>query len=496
MISHLRSVETNCSKIRLHKGWLEAHFYLMRVLGLLSCGLWMSGMLTGVHAQDVDRRMDPDDWFAQDNISTAFQFGQQVSGDVADWGEVAIGRELLFSPIGHDGSPFWLKSGDLRLVLDAAGTNLSVSHNIGFNYGAFSFVHRGRLMSLGGMGFWERHAKLIEFSEATGEWELLSTNSGPGSVKSAGCWLEPRGGAVLAVSHATDVEPKRGQVWKLDLRNFKWERLGVLTEVFGAFHPGSDVATLETADFVCWVRNHQSVVIRKSDHSAVLSKNWLTQDLTRLRSSAGPVQAKVGKGNVIEWWGPGASGMPEKQASLDLANLFSEATLHMEATSLWEPFSEVPEEPSKSANAGMGLRIPALLLALLVGIGGGWAFGRRRPVASVIQKGAQRDGSASVAVTSDTEPEANPQPFQPASTMLSAVVLELEALGASVLTSDELNAHLGLDGQVSSESRRARRAQFIRDVNREYQLKYGVDLIFREQDPNDRRRTQYIIRPH
>lgn len=351
-------------------------------------------------------------------------------------------------------------------------------------------------MSLGGIGFWEQHAKLIEFSEATGEWELLSTNSGPGFVKASGCWLEPGGGAVVAVSHETDAEPSGGQVWRLDLRNFKWERLGVLTEVFRAFHPGSNSATLETEDFVCWVRNHQSVVVRKSDRSAVLSKAWLSQDLTRLRRAAEGVQVKVGQGNVIEWWEPAASGMPEKRASLDLANLFSEATLHMEATSLWGPILELAEEPSKSANEGMGWRIPALLLALLAGIGGGWAFGRRRPVAMVIQNGAQRVGSASVALTSDTEPEAKPQPSQPASNMLSPVVLELEALGAAVLTSDELNAHLGLDGQVSSESRRARRAQFIRDVNREYQLKYGVDLIFREQDPNDRRRTQYIIRPH
>ena len=75
-------------------------------------------------------------------------------------------------------------------------------------------------------------------------------------------------------------------------------------------------------------------------------------------------------------------------------------------------------------------------------------------------------------------------------------VATLESMGMLVLSSQELNVHLNMGENVSAESCRARRAQFIRDVNREYQARHGVDLIFRERDAIDRRRTNYVIRPH
>ena len=58
-----------------------------------------------------------------------------------------------------------------------------------------------------------------------------------------------------------------------------------------------------------------------------------------------------------------------------------------------------------------------------------------------------------------------------------------------------LNAFLGLDGDLSEETRRSRRAQAVRQVNQEYRLYSGQDLIYRVKDPNDRRRTTYFIRP-
>ena len=64
------------------------------------------------------------------------------------------------------------------------------------------------------------------------------------------------------------------------------------------------------------------------------------------------------------------------------------------------------------------------------------------------------------------------------------------------MSTEELNEFLLLGQDVSSESKRAKRAQFIRDVNRVYQMRHGKDMIAREKDLNDRRRTIYVIHPY
>ena len=79
-------------------------------------------------------------------------------------------------PLGN--GPQLLRDGDLRVVLDASGANRSISHNIGFNLAAKHFRFNQRLYSLGGRGFWNAHAKLVEFIEKTGEWELVMMEGG------------------------------------------------------------------------------------------------------------------------------------------------------------------------------------------------------------------------------------------------------------------------------------------------------------------------------
>ena len=56
-----------------------------------------------------------------------------------------------------------------------------------------------------------------------------------------------------------------------------------------------------------------------------------------------------------------------------------------------------------------------------------------------------------------------------------------------------MNQFLDLGEEVSSESKRPKRAQFI---NRIYQMRHGKDMVVREKDLNDRRRTIDVIHPH
>ena len=78
----------------------------------------------------------------------------------------------------------------------------------------------------------------------------------------------------------------------------------------------------------------------------------------------------------------------------------------------------------------------------------------------------------------------------------SQLTQEFVDMQSSTLTTEELNAMLGLTEELSEETRRARRAQAIRKVNQEYEMWFNQPLILRTKDEVDRRRTIYLIQRH
>ena len=446
----------------------------------------------GVQSQDASRRMEPEVWFQQKNISAAFQFANAAvaSRPALYRSHLSVGRDVLVK--GAGGSGAWLRDGDMRLVLDDAGFNLSRSHNIGFNYEAYHFSFRDRLMSLGGKGFWEQHAKLIEFLPESGEWEWLPCASGPAHVRAAGCWLAQEKEQLWAVDEPVEGTTEGGGVWTLDLTTLRWTQVGRLSDPSSAFHPGSNAHTLETEDHVVWVRHLQSVIVRKADGKAVLSSAWAAEDLQRLRPKGQDVRLQVIVGNIISWIWPQEDEKTDSVVVWNVAAEFDAASKQMDPIDLTVPVESEVKVGEAQATLGLPVWPIVALLALIMGAGAGVAIGRRSgPRLSEVmsQKGqtgfSKRPASSAGVKSLDTD----------ASRVLGEVAT-LESMGMLVLSSQELNIHLNMGENVSAESCRARRAQFIRDVNREYQARHGVDLIFRERDANDRRRTNYVIRPH
>ena len=47
----------------------------------------------------------------------------------------------------------------------------------------------------------------------------------------------------------------------------------------------------------------------------------------------------------------------------------------------------------------------------------------------------------------------------------------------------------------SDETKRGRRARFIREMNAWGQSQMGQDVVLREKDPHDRRRAVYVLHP-
>ena len=183
--------------------------------------LLLSTFLVSTLAQDSLKRMDPDVWLDEPAVRAMLEWAAASPECLTTI--VRSSHGVLHCPMGS-GSDLFLRSGDLRVVTDGAGHNKSVSHNVGFNLAAKHIVSNGTLYSLGGKGFWDAHAKLIQFIEKTGEWELVLMGDGPACVTSRRTWYDIPASAVLAIDEGEwgSSPATEDVVWKLDLRRFEW----------------------------------------------------------------------------------------------------------------------------------------------------------------------------------------------------------------------------------------------------------------------------------
>ena len=151
-------------------------------------------MISLAHGQDEHVREHPQDWLSQEWVSAGLSRAEEKA--------VHSFSATLSTPAGTltqfegEGQRHWMRSGDLRLVIDSSGRNLSVSHNVGFNYGACQVQVRDRLYSAGGSGFWRHHSEVLEFMFETGEWERKPTSATPVHVRTPYFWLDDSGALI------------------------------------------------------------------------------------------------------------------------------------------------------------------------------------------------------------------------------------------------------------------------------------------------------------
>ncbi|WP_233610433.1 hypothetical protein, partial [Corallococcus sp. AB049A] len=106
-------------------------------------------------AQDASKRMNPADWLELPEVEMPFAWSRLKAGGYSS--RLSIDGWVLLAPSGKE-RLWWVRNGDLRVVTDSLGVNQSVSHNLGFNLGAYHFSHQKKRYALGGAGFWRSHA--------------------------------------------------------------------------------------------------------------------------------------------------------------------------------------------------------------------------------------------------------------------------------------------------------------------------------------------------
>ena len=450
-------------------------------------------------AQDPFKRMDPDGWLALNEVQTMLKWTEAQEG--AFWAEVWSDVGELRTPCGAD-SKWTLRHGDLRVVLTEGHENISRSHNLGFNLGAKSVVFNERLLSLGGRGYWNGHSKLIEFVEKSGEWEWVMTEEeGPECVIRTSSWFNSETAQVFSLDEGKwgrSNETGPTEVWCLDLASSSWEHVGRVNPKMELFVHGSG-KLIDLEDYFVWPGMHKSAIVRKKDLLTVFTTAWNEaehRDVLReaKKQSMRMTLAAEGLHRILSL---NEEGQETVWLEWDVEAAFVEALGRGESSPWLVPSEDeemiIETRVAEDAEANM----PAALWAVVVLMVAGIAFG-------VGRRGSERTGADSQAVQARQEPavartsegvSSNGEGNSAAKVIL-ALISDLEEAGGRIMSTEELNDFLLLGQDVSSESKRAKRAQFIRDVNRVYQMRHGKDMIAREKDLNDRRRTIYVIHPY
>ena len=240
--------------------------------------------------------------------------------------------------------------------------------------------------------------------------------------------------------------------------------------------------TFDLPGHVLWLGLHKSVILRKHDLAAVVTAEFNRSSLRSTKDDG------RGTGFLLTTVDSTSVRIVHKENVADAGRII----LDVDVVTAFEDMEEealdfvvprehhevVEEQTQKSAPWGL------LSMSALAMVGVGFLAGRRTQFGGA----APNNTIAKPAVDGDVESGSLDK--------FSVLTSKFIRGGAGEMDTAQLNEFLGLDMEQSVETIRARRAQCIRDVNQEYKLVYGVDLIIRKRDEVDRRRTTYVIQPY
>ena len=454
----------------------------------------------GVFGQDPLFRMDPDDWLAIESTQKAWSYLNKEKS--AYLNHIHFDKGQLSMVPGSQGHWYQRRS-DLRLVLDSLGNNLSKSHNLGFNHGAKSVFWDGRFFMLGGRGFWNNHSLFIEFVPNAGEWDLQPCLNGPREVMASDAWLEAEKNEMVVIDQSdeftADGEQSR-QVYSMSLEEgFEWRSEGRVNPLLKQHLIFNETMTFDLEKYIIWAGLHKTLVVRKSDMSSVLvdafSMRKLQEIMNRYKAAVGFVHW-ISREGILSMRHHSLEGEESLILTWNIDSAYALAAagaFPFVVAAEWG--KDNPEEAALDFTAE-NKSIFVSLLALLMMIGA-FLVGRMTRKKVVGQVAIQERVRAVNEMRTDQNQLVQGEQSAPAAgRTFSQLTKGFVDMQTSTLTTEELNAMLGLTEDLSEETRRARRAQAIRKVNQEYEMWFNQPLILRTKDEVDRRRTIYLIQRH
>lgn len=395
-----------------------------------------------------------------------------ISNDMLDGlSELSIVKDSfgLFSLLYHEGDYYALASChfDVFKWVKDRWQNLYTSDNKGFNCGTRYFFYQGKLHSLGGHGLWRSHSDLLVFDEVTGSWSKIYGSGQPTDLHSD--FISVAKDRIYSFFPKDPFASQYDSAYTLDLETSAWGRLDI-SEFLSSkkseaqfFNDGSDLKYFDLKDYTIFfviksLTGDSGIVIFDKN---TFSFHWLANQ--SLETKVISFRWRLFHNNQVL-----IKNKREEYIRFDFDQLIKDAVL------LGEPKEIILAGKKDLTRSIWRWSILSFLLGL--SINRAFGFFKYKRDLLLFKKEIQEN------IVSNKNDQA-----------LENQIIELLSRQGQLLTKDEFDKILQLPDNKNSDSLKVLRSRAVISINQVSIGSYGVELVLREKDINDKRVMLYRI---
>ncbi|MBK6544601.1 MAG: hypothetical protein IPG12_04935 [Saprospiraceae bacterium] len=319
---------------------------------------------------------------------------------------------------------------------DVDWVNISKSKYHGYNHLSKKFIFNNSIYSFGGYGFWREHGDLIKYDWDRNEWETVTLLTDEDIGNSA---------AFKVGNYLYVVNPiSRNQHINLSNKHEGLYRINLLTREVDVFSIDSKLSLLKSGMRL----ETQNYYLPSRDPFQIIDKRnmkYKLADITHVLDLS-----KQNDRSLL--WIHGDS--------LSIQSVDSIAGfIHLDFDSIYKnaPFPEYSILKSNKSSLFAGILIVGILICFII---------------------YKKNGRSKKVTPKFTNPT------------IDKVLVH----SGKTLTQDELDVVFGIDQINPAETQRSKRSNAFKEINHEYSKLYGLDLITRIENPEDKRKYLYQIK--
>ncbi|MCC7150347.1 MAG: hypothetical protein IT216_14090 [Saprospiraceae bacterium] len=301
----------------------------------------------------------------------------------------------------------------------------------GYNFGSTKFVHKDKIYSLGGYGYWRSHGQLIEFLPEDGEWEIIPNTTDL-----------PRSFGVFRGDSLTMLSQDSAYVMNLKTREIISRKKYPLPPNIFVSKPIR--TTINTENYTTYLSSGTPhYLVDKKDNS--VKESFLSPFKVLFFAMTSGVT--IVRGDSLICYNRKFEPYGQYWVGNELIQ--------------FEPV----KVPGSHSSVDWWGYIVALALLLVIS------------ALFVLRQRNNRKSALPGHLPSEVPP----------------LIEKLLTHSGEQLSQDELDEIFGIDESATYETRRYKRSQLINDLNNYYQKHYKQDIITRERDSRDKRIYVYGI---
>ena len=384
------------------------------------------------------------------------------------------GYDLNYDPSNQTLKVFIQCSFDYYSIQDGQLVKEYQFANRGYTCGSYFFEKNNAYYILGGRGFWNSHADLMEFDTLNGSWEFKQVSYQPLDYYPLGAYQTSKGMMTWLGEYTNpriprlekeangfflDMEKKSWQPFKINIEEFDFAEIAHAYE--SQLYETEDYALSVTASQVSKLGWYIWIIIEKET-----GKLFFYEGNKHTEMYDSPFLEVIGnKFRYFEYTLNSTSEGKEKMIDLDL--------IRSQSREIGQLVLLDPTENTETASLfslALWIGFPAILL---LGFWMGKQFRKK-------EKG-------------EDLPSLDPEKEEDLEEESGAILLQLLTHDGDKLSTDEFDMALGIHQIANFDSKRIKRSRLIKALNKQYEEKKGFPLITRIKNPEDKRFVFYKI---